>query len=277
MEAFLQSWNAWADTAETATSEQHLPEDRSILEALQGNRSVVRWSSWDECRDHFDPWTNVAPLHTGLVPLPFVGDVRRAKVYFLLLNPGLSATDYHAEYLASGFRRRLLANLRQDFSATEYPFFPLDPEFAWHSGNDFWERKLRQIAKLLCKRSGLSHPQVRKFLARTVCAIEMLPYHSVRLDLPPRVLQAFPSVVLARTCVSSIVPRAQAGDCMIVAMRQVANWEVPPDCANVLRFTGGQARGAHLSTNGANAHGTRIVDFLLPEFLRHAASDEANF
>ena len=276
MNAFLETWKAWADLAETATSDQNLAEDQATLAELKGDRRVVQWNSWAECRDHFDPWTEVAPLHTGLVPLPFVGDVRQAKVYFLLLNPGLSATDYHAEYAADGFRARLLGNLRQDFAGTDYPFYPLDPKFAWHSGNAFWERKLRHVAGFLSTHSNFSPPEVRKFLAKTVCAIEMLPYHSVRLDLPHRRLEKFHSVALARECVKELVPRAQAGDCLIVAMRQVTNWAVPLNCANVLRFTGGQARAAHLSTKDEKAHGTRIAKFLLPELTRHFASTGQN-
>lgn len=207
MEVFLRAWKNWTESADAANPDQSLPADRQLLNSLAGTRRVVRWSSWRDCRDQFDPWDKSTPLHTGLVPLPFVGDVRRAKVYFLLLNPGLSATDYYAEYEADGFRPRLLTNLRQEFADTEYPFFPLDPECAWHSGNEFWEGKLKHILRQLCKRSERSHAQVRKFLAQTVCAIEMLPYHSVSLDLPRGVLEEFPSGALARGCVSALSSR----------------------------------------------------------------------
>lgn len=264
MEEFLQTWRNWAETEEASSSDQSLLDDKPRLDKLTGARRVVRWSSWDECREQFDPWCESSPLHTGLVPLPFVGDVRRAKVYFLLLNPGLSANDYYAEYEAKGFRQRLLANLRQDFTETEYPFYPLDPDCAWHSGNEYWEGKLKHIALQLCQRSSLPHSQVRKFLAQSVCAIEMLPYHSVSLDVPWGAMKKFSSVALARRCVKALMPRAQAGGCMLVVMRRVTHWEVNVDCEHVVRFSGGQSRGAHLGIKNDDSTGARVVDFLLP-------------
>lgn len=99
---------------------------------------------WIDCREGFDPWAESGALHVGLLPLPFIGDVRGAKVYFLLANPGLSANDYYAEYEDTRVRERLLANLRQDLRTEAYPFFPLDPNMAWHSGNGYWERKQRR-------------------------------------------------------------------------------------------------------------------------------------
>lgn len=275
MEKLLGAWKDWTDSAATASPDQTLPEDRQRLNTLDGRRRVVRWASWRNCRDHFDPWDENTPLHTGLVPLPYVGDVRRAKVYFLLLNPGLSATDYYAEYKADGFRVRLLANLRQDFAETDYPFFPLDPECAWHSGNAFWEKKLKHILLELSKRSTCSHAEVRKFLAQNICAVEMLPYHSISLDLPSGALEEFSSVALARGCVQSLVPQAQAGNCMLVAMRQAKAWKVPLDSEHVLQFSGGQARGAHLSTKTNKSHGTRIVKFLLPHLMQQVPPDYA--
>jgi hypothetical protein len=37
-------------------------------------------------------------LHLGLLPQPFFGDLRRASIYVLLLNPGLGPDDYYDEY-----------------------------------------------------------------------------------------------------------------------------------------------------------------------------------
>ena len=66
-------------------------------------------------------------FHLGLVPAPFAGDIGRAKVIVLLLNPGPEPDDYFGEHKVPGFRDRLICNLRQDFSRTECPFVYLDP------------------------------------------------------------------------------------------------------------------------------------------------------
>lgn len=267
MEKLLHTWRNWAQGAVVASENQTLPEDQESLDALTGDRGAVRWSSWRECHEGFDPWDKKTPLHTGLVPLPFVGDVRNAKVVFLLLNPGLSATDYYAEYQVPGFRHCLLANLRQDFSDTEYPFFPLDPEFAWHSGNAFWQRKLKHVQLKLSVATGRKPADVRKFLSQKICAIEMLPYHSVSMGIPVEKLKKFPSSKLACAAVSGLVEQARSGDRMLVAMRQVNSWGVPLDCLNVLHYSSGQARGAHLGTGMDETHGSRVAKFLLPHLL----------
>src|SRR4051794_21540448 len=35
--------------------------------------------------------------HLGLIPIPYVGDIQRAVIYVLLLNPGFSPDDYFGE------------------------------------------------------------------------------------------------------------------------------------------------------------------------------------
>jgi hypothetical protein len=52
-------------------------------------------------------------IHTGLLPMPFVGSLSRAKVFLLMLNPGLSPTDYFGEFEQPAYRGALRNNLFQ--------------------------------------------------------------------------------------------------------------------------------------------------------------------
>lgn len=255
----LETWSAWRPRQ---LDFRVLPDDQRALESLADWRTPVRWSSWQQCQANFDPWSNRTPLHTGLCPLPFVGDVHNARVCFLLLNPGLAELDYYAEYRVPKFAERLRANLRQDFRGTEYPFFPLDPEFAWHSGNRYWQNKLAPVIHEL-GRNEQERAQARKVVAQNVCAIELVPYHSVSNSLTRTVRQELASAKLARTYVREVlVPQARAGTRLVVAMRSIADWGIKGDSRNVRCFKAGEARGARLSTAKRSSHGSKVADAL---------------
>lgn len=196
--------------------------------------------------------------------MPFVGDLSNSCIVLLLLNPGLSATDYFAEMNVPGFRDRLLANLRQDFRAQEYPFFPLDPQLAWHSGNRYWERKLGGVVAELAKAWKQENNEVRRHIAKRISAVELLPYHSGSFGLSRKARDTMTSMNLAKDYVKNILkPRADAGNCLIVAMRSVESWGLQADEEHIIRFTGGQARGAYLRVREASSAGSRVVEMLL--------------
>lgn len=73
-------------------------------------------------------------FHLGLLPVPYLGDITRASIFLLMLNPGFSPGDYFAEYSVSDCRAALIRSLRQEFLPDEHPFFFLDPKFSWHPG-----------------------------------------------------------------------------------------------------------------------------------------------
>ncbi len=37
-------------------------------------------------------------LHTGLLPMPYIGYLKKASIFILTLNPGLKPLDYYSEY-----------------------------------------------------------------------------------------------------------------------------------------------------------------------------------
>jgi hypothetical protein len=78
----------------------------------------------------FDPEDR--DFHFSLLPSPYVGDVCRADILLLLLNPGFKPADYYAEWNVPEFRDRVVRNLYQRFEGVEFPFLLLDPQFCWH-------------------------------------------------------------------------------------------------------------------------------------------------
>jgi hypothetical protein len=274
MSDMLAAWKAWRPPA---SGDLMLPQDSAAFELLDRSPGLARYDSWEECHQSFDPWTGGKQLHPRLVPLPFMGDVANACVVLLLLNPGLSATDYFAEMQVAGFRERLLANLQQDFTREEYPFFALDPKLAWHSGNRYWERKFGDVVKSLATEWHISNNAVRSRIAKRICAVELLPYHSCSFSIPSRARKAMHSMKLAVDDVKQVLqPRADAGHCLIVAMRSVRDWELEADGEQIIGFTASQARGAHLSLADESSAGSMVVQMLLRDHEHRASASALN-
>lgn len=188
-------------------------------------------------------------LHPGLLPVPFMGDLQRARIYLLMLNPGFRPASYYAEEQSAEYRQALLRNLRQEHGGELYPFVSLDPQFAWHGGFTYWHTRLGPWAAELSLQRGCSHQEALSVLARSICVLQLVPYRSSRFGLPVRVVKQLASVRLALEYVrDALVPRAQAGEALIVATRSGEHWRLP-EHENMIVYQGSERRSAHLSRN----------------------------
>ena len=196
-------------------------------------------------------------LHLSLLPIPYGGNLASADIVILLLNPGFSFTDYYAETRVPPFRRRLEQTLAQDFDGTEFPFLWLDPEYCWHSGFVWWERKLREVVNLIAKRKFQGrYLDALCDLSRRLAHVELVPYHSPSFRAH-RLIQDLPSVHAARRfACQTLVPEADRGDRTIIVTPQVAAWSLPSDTGNLIAYEGGQTRGASL---GRRTQGGRAI------------------
>lgn len=248
----LTEWAKWSPGALPHT----LPVDAPLLLSGRSGLATVVRRSWEEAHaaDDF-----CAPgdtrLHLGLIPQPFFGDLERASVFLLLLNPGLGPDDYFGEYQVPGFRDSLLANLRQDFSGRALPFQFLDPQFAWHGGFDWWHSKLAQVIQELAKTWRIPFSAARAQLARSIASIELFPYHSASFHDAEGWLQSLPSVQLARRYVHDVLlPRVRSKEAIVIVTRKARIWDLPEE-DGVIVYTGGEARGAHLTPESPGGRG----------------------
>jgi hypothetical protein len=195
-------------------------------------------------------------LHLSLLPIPYGGNLRTAEIFILLLNPGFSFTDYYAETCVPVFRNRLERTLAQDFGQTEFPFLWLDPEYCWHSGFVWWERKLRDVADCIAKaRFNGRYLDALRDLARRVAHVELVPYHSPSFRAH-RLIENLPSVRAAREFArTGLVTAANRGEKTIIVTRQVSAWGLSPETRNLIAYEGGLRRGASLgpTTPGGRA------------------------
>jgi hypothetical protein len=163
----------------------------------------------------------------GLLPMPYAGDLQRASVFLLTLNPGFRPADFVLEALSPDLRRVLLANLRQEELDPEFPFPWLNPALAYHPGFEYWHRRFAPLLKELAKaEAGATWPYRRALarLAQAVCVVQLVPYHSRAFHPLPRGALLH-STELARSFAhTTLSVRAREGSALVVVLRKVPEW-----------------------------------------------------
>jgi len=165
-----------------------------------------------------------------------------------MLNPGLSHADYYAEYNVVAFREALVRNLRQENINSQSSSVFLDPQFAWHSGFGYWERKLQDIANTLRQRLRITYQQALSQLREKVACLELFPYHSRKFGASA-LLDDLPSVQTMIAYVHEVVvPKAQGREATVVVTRGVKHWKLPNrGHKNIILYEGAATRAAHLT------------------------------
>jgi len=136
----------------------------------------------------------------------------------------------------------------------------LEPVHSWHGGSRYWTRKLGDLIRADAERRGEPYLRALARFASAVATIELVPYHSPKFELPGRVVRNLRSAELARGYVRNVLlPRAKAGDCLVVVTRQAKAWGLVPG-RNVVVYGPSEARAAHLSTRSPG--GRAILAFL---------------
>jgi hypothetical protein len=260
----LGAWASWR----ARTPPFVLDDDREILLGERSLKHVVTHRSWRAA--HSQPEFG-APgdrkLHLGLLPVPFVGNLQRADVFILLLNPGLGPTDYFGEYERPEFRRHRLHTLKQDFGKS-LPFGELDPRFSWHGGYSWWNQKLAGVIRTVASHHSISFARAREGLARRLAAIELLPYHSTSFHDGGQWLRKLQSVQLARSFVHDVlVPRVRRGEATIIVTRKARLWQLPK-LPGIVHYEGAESRATHLSPTSRG--GRAILARVLSERPRRA-------
>jgi hypothetical protein len=247
----LQEWSNWQASRPPFV----LKLDKAALGSKRNARRIVTIESWPKAsraRDFGAP--KDSRLHLGLLPQPFLGDLRRASIYILGLNPGLGPGDYYAEYKVPKFRKALLANLKQKFKRDSLPFLFLDPQYAWHGGFAWWHRKLADVIARLAQTRKEEFAKARAYLARELASIELVAYHSSKSA--GGWVRRLPFVSLARAFVHDfVIPRVRRGEAVAIAIRQEKIWGLPKEIGFV-SYTSQEALAASLS---AHSRGGRAI------------------
>jgi len=186
-------------------------------------------------------------LHTGLYPTPYSGNVLKAKIYILTLNPGFSPLDYYAESYDSATRKKRIRDLKQRNFDPDYPWPSLNPKFCWSGGWRYWAARIKEVAMALSKQRGIRFPDAMKRLSKRIACLEYVPYHSKSYGLSQATVKKMRSLKLMFDFVHGyVVPKAKKGKAIIIVMRHVNMWNLPRH-PNIIKYKGSQALGASLS------------------------------
>lgn len=242
----LTSWAKW----KPKNSNYAVEGDREYLKSPKSTEAITLINGWHQATRNPDFCRpGDTKIHLGLIPQPFCGNVGKATIYLLFLNPGLGPSDYYGEYEVPAYRKALLNNLKQNFSDKQPSFMFLDPRFAWHEGFQWWHGKLRSVIEEMSNRFNIPYAEARSLLADQLASIELFPYHSASFKDADNWIKKLTSVQLARSFVHDyIVPRAKSGKAIIIATRAVKMWDLP-EHPNIICYEGGHARAAHLSAS----------------------------
>ncbi len=235
-----------------------LPEDIAIIPS----QNLSEYDSFDEYISipTFGQKKDTS-LHVCLLPIPYVGNLQNASVFILMLNPGLSPSDYFAEHAVEQYREAHVRNLRQENIKDEFPFFILDPRFAGHPGFEYWQGKFDNIAQALAEKKKITYREALRHLAQNVACLELMPYHSKSFGSGSLLKQLPSASVMCKYVKEILVPKARSNKAIIVVTRGVRNWDLSKDeHENIVVYKGGEPRAAHLTlkSRGGKAIATRL-------------------
>jgi len=164
-------------------------------------------------------------LHLSLLPSPFHGNLDKANIFILLMNPGFSDSDYYA-YEHPAFRAASIANLRQKNIDRRFPYFSLDPQFAWSGAYRWIASRMGPILHEIAEKRNFSYYEALSFLSKQIAVIELFPYHSGDgRAIPNRVWRELPSVIEARTFVRDELCRSPKRPLILMA-RSRDKWDI---------------------------------------------------
>ncbi|MBS0178607.1 MAG: hypothetical protein JSR20_07570 [Nitrospira sp.] len=162
-------------------------------------------------------------LHLGLLPQPYIGNLEKARLILLGLNPGCNSGEYYYDR-NENFRNALVGNIRLEWEQGGFPFIFLNPEFAWHSGFAYWTKHLKGLIETVQRMNRLfTYTDTLKYVSQRIACIELIPYHSIkspslrnlRLQSTDMAIEYLRGVLKARV---------SQDKCFLLALRQRKQW-----------------------------------------------------
>ncbi|MDD5056059.1 MAG: hypothetical protein PHZ00_07395 [Candidatus Peribacteraceae bacterium] len=213
LEALIEHWKKFR----VSSSEPHIhPADRNLLLKLNSH-------FFQDYNQYIDSYLAgcVSPtdIHTGLLPVPFWGDFRTAKVFILMINPGFSHDDYVSE-VNEEFRVALENNLHS------WNFSFLDKKFLWTGGGWYWEGRFKEIAEeLRMKKYCKNYGDALQHIAKRVSVIELVPYHSKKFRVKGSILNQLESKRIAHEAANAIAKVAKRNEAGLI-IRGNRYWQI---------------------------------------------------
>jgi len=134
------------------------------------------YKNWDEyaASDRFGSYDKA--LHLSLIPTPYLGNLRDAKVLLFMANPGFADADYYFED-QPGIRERLIFTFTKNPTAIS-PSFSSIPDWRGRAASGGGKSCYAALLAVLVSRRR-TRIQAMEFLSQSIAAVELFPYHSM--------------------------------------------------------------------------------------------------
>ncbi len=176
----------------------------------KGIHSTDGWARQQNCQEHPD-W-----IDTSLLPIPYIGALRYARVVILMDSPAMTEDDPTSENPGSLVRHALVQTLSRYYKGPSFtPFYPFDRSFQetsaarqWRGsgcGQFGWDVVMHELAQ----RSKVSREAVQHRLAWEMAVLFLSPYRSFHGR--PEGLFKLPSSRLALSAAQELLDEAFQG------------------------------------------------------------------
>ncbi len=238
----------WSEFDQNKLDHVHIhDEDRKIDFKNKQIKDVINYHDFI----HHEKFGNVKnELHFNLLPEPYVGDIKNATIYILLLNPGFSIADYYVES-KDDLRQSILNSIKQEFKDEEYPLIWLNPKYLWTPGGQWTERKLKDlICHVKETNENYSYSDALKHVSKKVAIIQLVPYHSKSFGLGKRMMKMESVNRIKKFVKNDIIKKAEKDKACIIQTRSISEWNLnlhKDNTKNIIIYDRGQRRSASLS------------------------------
>jgi hypothetical protein len=150
----------------------------------------------------------------------------------------------------------MINNLRQE-NFDDFPFVLLNPEFAWHGGFEYWERKFSPIINNFVSENKITYLEALRLISKNVAALELIPYHS---KIGNGITNLQSTRIIKDYVLQVLKPRAQEGEIEIIVTRKTAEWGLQNE-EHIIVYQSNKARSSSLNieTEGGKCILRRLI------------------
>ncbi|WP_395051491.1 hypothetical protein [Flavobacterium sp.] len=162
-------------------------------------------------------------IHTQIMPAPFMGDVIKAPIVILMLNPGYTKEEdkvgYYSKY--KDWWKNEVQHIQTKYN---FPFFALEEEYS--KSSPYWVTKLKPLTLI----------STNEKVAKNICNIQFFPYHTEKYRNIHKNLfmeEGFDNYLPSQKYNFQLVKNAMARNAIIIITRSKKMWlKAIPELAN---------------------------------------------
>lgn len=168
--------------------------------------------------------SELGDFHLSLTPVPYVGNLNKADIFLLMINPSLGYADYGTD-ANPDFCEAITKNRNQDFSEAEQSCLALNFKYWDRSWFFYYEKLLRRTVRAYAEKTGVSYLDALDVLSRRLAILELVPYYSGDISqFGKRFLRELTSAQKARDAAQELLQRAQNDTATVIVRWGSDKW-----------------------------------------------------